>query len=194
MRDNLAQELTEKLVSVNRVVKVVKGGRNFGFAAIVVVGDGKGMVGFGTGKAKEVIEARSKATKAARKSLVRIPLREGRTVHHDIQGNFGAGKVVIRTAPPGTGVIAGGAMRAVFEAVGIKDVVAKSLSTSNPYNLVKATFDGLQRTNSPKSLANMRGKKVSDIVNKRNSSGKDPVKAEDSKDGADKEKKEDKKQ
>ncbi len=146
-------EFIEKLVCVNRVTKVVKGGRNFGFAAMVVVGDKKGLVGFGTGKAKEVTEARNKATKMAKKNLVRIPLREGRTVHHDSAGKFGAGKVVVRNAPPGTGIIAGGAMRAVFEAVGIQDIVAKSLATSNPYNLVKATFDALQRIDSPKMLA-----------------------------------------
>jgi small subunit ribosomal protein S5 len=162
-------EFIEKLVCVNRVTKVVKGGRNFGFAAMVVVGDKKGLVGFGTGKAKEVTEARNKATKMAKKNLVRIPLREGRTVHHDSAGKFGAGKVVVRNAPPGTGIIAGGAMRAVFEAVGIQDIVAKSLATSNPYNLVKATFDALQRIDSPKMLAAKRGKKVSEIISKRNS-------------------------
>ncbi len=162
-------EFIEKLVCVNRVTKVVNGGRNFGFAAMVVVGDKKGLVGFGTGKAKEVTEARNKATKMAKKNLVRIPLREGRTVHHDSAGKFGAGKVVVRNAPPGTGIIAGGAMRAVFEAVGIQDIVAKSLATSNPYNLVKATFDALQRIDSPKMLAAKRGKKVSEIISKRNS-------------------------
>jgi small subunit ribosomal protein S5 len=162
-------EFIEKLVCVNRVTKVVKGGRNFGFAAMVVVGDKKGLVGFGTGKAKEVTEARNKATKMAKKNLVRIPLREGRTVHHDSAGKYGAGKVVVRNAPPGTGIIAGGAMRAVFEAVGIQDIVAKSLATSNPYNLVKATFDALQRIDSPKMLAAKRGKKVSEIISKRNS-------------------------
>ena len=166
-------ELIEKLVYVNRVTKVVKGGRNFGFAAMVIVGDKNGMVGYGTGKAKEVISARAKATKAANKSLVRIPLREGRTIHHDIAGKFGAGKVFLRNAPAGTGIIAGGAMRAVFEAVGIQDIVAKSISSSNPYNLVKATFDALLKTNSPKRLAAKRGKKIGDIVSKRNSSKKD---------------------
>ena len=163
-------ELVEKLVCVNRVTKVVKGGRNFGFAVMVIVGDKKGLVGYGTGKAKEVTEARAKATKAAKKNIVRIPLREGRTVHHDTNGKFGAGKVIVRNAPSGTGIIAGGAMRAVFEAVGIQDVVAKSLSTSNSYNLIKATFDALLKTNSPKKLAAKRGKKISDIINKRNNS------------------------
>ena len=162
-------EFIEKLVCVNRVTKVVKGGRNFGFAAMVVVGDKKGLVGFGTGKAKEVTEARNKATKMAKKNLSRIPLREGRTVHHDASGKYGAAKVVVRNAPPGTGIIAGGAMRAVFEAVGIHDVVAKSLSTSNPYNLVKATFNALENIDSPKTLAAKRGKKVSEIISKRNS-------------------------
>jgi small subunit ribosomal protein S5 len=171
-------EFIEKLVCVNRVTKVVKGGRNFGFAAMVVVGDKKGLVGFGTGKAKEVTAARNKATKMAKKNLVRIPLREGRTVHHDIIGKYGAGKVVVRNAPPGTGIIAGGAMRAVFEAVGIQDIVAKSLSTSNPYNLVKATFDALQKIDSPKMLAAKRGVKVSDIISKRNAHAQKEVAAE----------------
>ena len=179
MKDNSALDLTEKLVCVNRVTKVVKGGRNFGFAAMVVVGDKKGLVGFGTGKAKEVTEARNKATKAAKKNLVRIPLREGRTVHHDSNGKFGAGKVVVRKAPSGTGIIAGGAMRAVFEAVGIQDVVAKSLSTSNPYNLVKATFDALEKTNSPKRLAAKRGKKVSEIISRRSDKGAGEPKEEE---------------
>lgn len=164
-------ELVEKLVCVNRVTKVVKGGRNFGFAVMVVVGDKKGLVGYGTGKAKEVTAARAKATKAAKKNLIRIPLREGRTVHHDTYGKFGAGKVVIRNAPSGTGIIAGGAMRAVFEAVGIQDIVAKSLSTSNPYNLVKATFEALLQTNSPKRVASKRNKKIGDIINQRNKLG-----------------------
>ncbi len=168
MIDSSNLDLVEKLVCVNRVTKVVKGGRNFGFAAMVVVGDKKGLVGFGTGKAKEVTAARAKATKIARKNLVRVPLREGRTIHHDSYGKFGAAKVVVRNAPSGTGIIAGGAMRAVFEAVGIQDVVSKSLATSNPYNLVKATFDALERTDSPKRLASKRGKKVGDIINRRN--------------------------
>lgn len=163
-------DLVEKLVCVNRVTKVVKGGRNFGFAVMVVVGDRKGLVGYGTGKAKEVTEARAKATKAAKKNIIRIPLREGRTVHHDTYGKFGAGKVIVRNAPSGTGIIAGGAMRSVFEALGVQDVVAKSLSTSNPYNLIKATFDALLKTNSPKRLAAKRGKKISDIINQRGKS------------------------
>jgi small subunit ribosomal protein S5 len=163
-------ELVEKLVCVNRVTKVVKGGRNFGFAALVIVGDKKGVVGFGTGKAKEVTEARAKATKAAKNSLQRIPLREGRTIHHDVNGSFGAGKVLLRMAPPGTGIIAGGAMRAIFEALGIQDIVAKSLATSNPYNLVRATFDAMENLDSPKKVASRRGKKISEIVGKRNKS------------------------
>ena len=162
------QELVEKLVCVNRVTKVVKGGRNFGFAALVVVGDKKGLVGYGTGKAKEVTEARAKATKAARKSLVRIPLREGRTIHHDIEGKSGAGKVLLRVAPPGTGIIAGGAMRAVFEALGVQDIVAKSKASSNPYNLVRATFEAMANLDSPKRVATRRDKKISEIVGKRN--------------------------
>lgn len=157
-------ELIEKLVSINRVAKVVKGGKRFGFAALVVVGDGKGKVGYGSGKAREVPEAISKATAAARRNLVKIALREGRTVHHDVRGVFGAGEVVLRTAPSGTGIIAGGPMRAVFEAVGMHDVVAKSVGTSNPHNMVKATFAALQNSASPRSIAARRGKKVSEIL------------------------------
>ncbi len=170
MKESASPEFFEKVVNVNRVTKVVKGGRNFGFAALVVVGDKKGMVGFGTGKAKEVTEARAKATKAAKKALIRIPLREARTLHHDVYGNYGAAKVVIRSAPSGTGIIAGGVMRAVFEALGIHDVVSKSISASNPYNIVKATFDALQNMESPKSIAAKRGKKIGDVVGKRNNS------------------------
>jgi small subunit ribosomal protein S5 len=157
-------ELIEKLVFINRVAKVVKGGRRFGFAALVVVGDGKGRVGQGHGKAKEVPEAIRKATEAAKKSMVRIPLKEGRTLHHDVEGRFGAGKVVFRTAPPGTGIIAGGPSRAVMEALGVADVVAKSNGTSNPYNLVRATIDALQRTQSPRQVAQRRGIKVADVL------------------------------
>ncbi len=160
-------ELVEKLVAVNRVAKVVKGGRRFGFAALMVVGDGKGRVGFGSGKAKEVPEAVQKATEAAKKSMIRVRLRDARTLHHDIKGHFGAGRVVMRSAPAGTGIIAGGAMRAVLEALGIHDVVAKSVGSSNPYNIIRATMDGLQRTESPQSIASRRGKKVSEIVANR---------------------------
>ena len=170
MIDTSNIDFVEKLVCVNRVTKVVKGGRNFGFAAMVVVGDKKGLVGYGTGKAKEVTEARNKATKMAKKNLVRISLREGRTIHHDSTGKFSAAKVIVRYAPSGTGIIAGGAMRSVFEAVGIHDVVAKSLATSNPYNLVKATFNALESINSPKTISLKRGKKIGEIIGRRNNS------------------------
>jgi len=154
-------------VHINRVAKVVKGGRRFGFAALVVVGDQKGRVGFGHGKAREVPEAIRKATEAAKRSLVKVPLREGRTLHHDVRGQHGAGKVILRAAPPGTGIIAGGPMRAVFETLGIQDVVAKSLGSSNPYNMVRATFDALRHEDSPRGVAARRGKKVSEIVSRR---------------------------
>ena len=160
-------DLVDKLVSINRVAKVVKGGRRFGFAALVVVGDGKGRVGYGSGKAREVPEAIRKATEQAKRSMIRVALREGRTLHHDINGRFGAGRVVLRAAPTGTGIIAGGPMRAVFETLGVHDVVAKSIGTANPYNMVKATFDALSRLNSPRSVAARRGKKVSDIIGRR---------------------------
>ena len=160
-------ELIEKLVAINRVAKVVKGGRRFGFAALIVIGDGKGRVGYGTGKAKEVPDAMRKATEAAKKSMIRVPLREGRTLHHDLHGTYGAGEVIIRTAPVGTGIIAGGPMRAVFEALGVQDVVAKSLRTSNPHNMIKATFDGLREMRSPRAIAAKRGKKVGEIVARR---------------------------
>ena len=161
------EELVEKLVHVNRVAKTVKGGRTMSFAAVVVVGDQKGRVGFGSGKTSEVPEAVVKATNEAKKNMVRIPLREGRTLHHDVAGRFGAGKVVLRTAPAGTGVIAGGPMRAVFEVLGVQDVVAKSLGSNNPYNLIKATMAALQATCSPRMVAAKRGKKVGDIVSRR---------------------------
>jgi small subunit ribosomal protein S5 len=157
-------EFIDKLVHINRVAKVVKGGKRFGFAALVVVGDQKGRVGFGHGKAREVPEAVRKATEAAKRGLIRVPLREGRTLHHDIDGRWGAGKVTLRAAPPGTGIIAGGPMRAVFESVGMADVVAKSKGSSNPYNMVRATFDALKNQTSPRSVANRRGKKVSDVL------------------------------
>ena len=165
--DRQDSELIDRLVNVNRVAKVVKGGRRFGFSALVVVGDGKGRVGYGSGKAREVPEAVRKATEQAKRSMVRVPLREGRTLHHDIQGHFGAGHVLLRAAPPGTGVIAGGPMRAVLEALGIGDVVAKSLGSSNPHNMVKATMVALQLVNSPRSVAAKRGKKVSEIMGRR---------------------------
>jgi len=160
-------ELVDKLVSINRVAKVVKGGRRFGFAALVVVGDGRGRVGYGAGKAREVPEAIRKATEQAKRGLVRIPLREGRTLHHDVLGRYGAGRVVLRPAPPGTGIIAGGPMRAVFESLGVQDVVAKSVGTSNPHNMIKATFQALSSIQSPKDVAAKRGKKVGDIVGRR---------------------------
>ena len=148
-----ADELIDKLVGINRVAKVVKGGRRFGFAALVVVGDGRGRVGFGSGKAREVPEAIRKGTESAKRKLVRVPLREGRTLHHDAEGRFGAGKVIIRAAPAGTGIIAGGPMRAVFESLGVQDVVAKSNGSQNPYNMIKATFDALQNLASPRAIA-----------------------------------------
>ena len=160
-------ELIDKLVGINRVAKVVKGGRRFSFAALMVVGDGKGRVGFGHGKAREVPEAIRKATEAAKRKMIRVPLREGRTLHHDVKGHFGAGKVMLRAAPAGTGIIAGGPMRAVFETMGVQDVVAKSQGSANPYNMVKATFEALENCASPRSIAAKRGKKVGDIVARR---------------------------
>ncbi len=163
-------ELIDKLVHINRVAKVVKGGRRFSFAALVVAGDGSGRVGFGTGKAREVPEAIRKATDQAKREMVHVPLRDGRTLHHDVEGNFGAGKVVLRSAPAGTGIIAGGPMRTVFEAMGVKDVVTKSIGTANPHNMIKATFNALSSSSSPRSVAARRGKKVSDIVARRGTS------------------------
>jgi small subunit ribosomal protein S5 len=160
-------DLIDKLVTINRVAKVVKGGRRFAFAALVVVGDQKGRVGYGAGKAREVPEAIRKATERAKRTMIRVPMKEGRTLHHDVQGEYGAGHVVLRAAEAGTGIIAGGPMRAVFEALGIGDVVAKSLGSRNPHNMVKATFAGLSRCASPRSVASRRGKKVSDILGKR---------------------------
>jgi small subunit ribosomal protein S5 len=161
------EELIEKLVHINRVSKTVKGGKRFGFAALVVVGDGKGRAGFGHGKAREVPEAISKATAAAKKAMVRVPLREGRTLHHDGLGHFGAGRVYVRSAPAGTGIIAGGPMRAVFESLGVADVVTKSIGTSNPYNMIRATFEALGEQTSPKSVAQRRGKKIADLMARR---------------------------
>ena len=160
-------EFVEKLVHINRVAKVVKGGRRFGFAALVVVGDQKGRVGFGKGKAREVPEAIRKGTEAAKKNMIRVPLREGRTLHHDVHGRHGAGKVMLRAAEPGTGIIAGGPMRAVFEGLGVQDVVTKSIGSSNPYNMVRATFDALTKQRSPRQIAAKRGKKVSEIIHRR---------------------------
>ena len=162
-------ELLEKLVGINRVAKVVKGGRRFGFAALVVVGDGRGRAGFGTGKAREVPEAIRKATESAKRNMVRIPLRDGRTLHHDIKGAYGAGRVLLRAAQAGTGIIAGGPMRAVFEVLGVQDVVAKSIGSSNPHNMIKATFAALTHIQAPRSVAQKRGKRVGDIVGKRSS-------------------------
>ncbi|MBA4772803.1 MAG: 30S ribosomal protein S5 [Sphingomonas sp.] len=158
------EELIEKLVHINRVSKTVKGGKRFGFAALVVVGDGKGRVGFGHGKAREVPEAISKATASAKKAMVRVPLKEGRTLHHDGNGHFGAGRVTLRSAPQGTGIIAGGPMRAVFESLGVADVVTKSVGTSNPYNMIRATFEALGTQTSPKAVAQRRGKKIADLL------------------------------
>ena len=161
------EELVEKLVHINRVSKTVKGGKRFGFAALVVVGDGKGRAGFGHGKAREVPEAISKATAAAKKAMVRVPMREGRTLHHDGMGHFGAGRVYVRSAPAGTGIIAGGPMRAVFESLGVADVVTKSVGTSNPYNMIRATFEALRDQSSPKAVAQRRGKKIADLMARR---------------------------
>lgn len=167
-------ELVDKLVHINRVAKTVKGGRNFQFAALAVVGDQKGRVGFGQGKAREVPEAIRKATEEAKKTMVRIPLREGRTLHHDVDGRWGAGKVTLRAAPPGTGIIAGGPMRAVLESLGVQDVVAKSVGSSNPYNMIRATFQALKDQESPRTVAAKRGLKVADIVNRRNDGASAP--------------------
>src|SRR5258705_3208690 len=164
-------EFIDKLVHINRVAKVVKGGRRFGFAALVIVGDEKGRAGFGHGKAREVPEAIRKATEAAKRSLIRVPLREGRTLHHDVHGRHGAGRVFLRAAPPGTGIIAGGPMRAVFETLGMQDVVAKSLGSSNPFNLVRATFDALTNQDSPRSVAARRNIKVSALQSRRREGG-----------------------
>ncbi len=169
MFDNDKNELTEHLVTINRVAKVVKGGRRFGFAAIMIVGDNKGRVGIGTGKAKEVPEAVRKATENAKSKMIRVHLKENRTIYHDTIGRFGAGKVILRTAAPGTGIIAGGPMRALFESLGIKDVVAKSTGTSNPHNMLKATINAFKMSESPKTVASKRSKKINEINNNRRS-------------------------
>ena len=165
--DRAESDIVEKLVHINRVAATVKGGRRFSFAALMVVGDQKGRVGFGHGKAREVPEAIRKATEEAKKSMIRVPLRESRTLHHDGNGRWGAGKVMVRSAPPGTGVIAGGPMRAVLETLGVQDVVGKSSGSSNPYNMVRATFEALKVQSSPRQIANKRGKKVADIIGRR---------------------------
>ena len=168
-REDRDSEFMDRLVHINRVAKVVKGGRRFGFAALVVVGDQKGRVGYGHGKAREVPEAIRKATETAKGALIRVPLREGRTLHHDVKGRHGAGRVLLRAAPAGTGVIAGGPMRAIFEALGMHDVVAKSQGSSNPYNMVRATFDALKQEDSPRSIAARRNLKVSVLQARRQS-------------------------
>ena len=174
-RKEADSEFVDRLVHINRVAKVVKGGRRFSFAALMVVGDKKGRVGFGHGKAREVPEAIRKATDAAKRAMIRVSLREGRTLHHDGNGRHGAGKVMLRAAPPGTGVIAGGPMRAVLETLGVQDVVAKSQGSSNPYNMVRATFDALKHQSSPRQIANKRGKKVGDILGQRKDGASDPT-------------------
>lgn len=163
------QELFEKLVAVNRVAKVVRGGRRFAFAAVIVVGDGKGRVGFATGKAREVPEAVTKATSKAKRNMTRVNLREGRTLHHDTVGRYGSGRVILRSAPAGTGIIAGGPMRAIFEALGVQDIVAKSVGSTNPHNMIRATMDALDNVRAPKVVAMKRGKRVGEIVGRRDS-------------------------
>jgi small subunit ribosomal protein S5 len=165
-REDQNPEFSDRLVAINRVSKTVKGGKRFGFTALVVVGDQKGRVGFGKGKAKEVPEAIRKATEQAKRQMIRVPLKDGRTLHHDVEGRHGAGKVVMRTAPVGTGIIAGGPMRAVFEMLGVQDVVSKSIGSQNPYNMIRATLNGLTKEGSPRSIAQRRGKKVADILRK----------------------------
>src|ERR1700744_5745260 len=170
-REERANEFVDKLVHINRVAKVVKGGRRFGFAALVVVGAQLGRVGYGHGKAREVPEAIRTATDEAKKSLIRVPLKDGRTLHHEVRGHHGAGKVIVRPAPAGTGVIAGGPLRAVFEALGVGDVVSKSLGTSNPYNMVRAVFDALKNQQSPRMVAQRRGRSVAEIISRREGKG-----------------------
>jgi small subunit ribosomal protein S5 len=177
-RDDRDSEFTDRLVHINRVAKVVKGGRRFGFAALVVVGDTKGRVGYGHGKAREVPEAIRKATESAKRSLIRVPLREGRTLHHDVNGRHGAGRVLLRAAPAGTGIIAGGPMRAVFETLGMHDVVAKSQGSSNPYNMIRATFDALMKEDSPRAVAARRNLKVSTLQARRQGGETEPAAAE----------------
>ena len=176
-RGERESEFVDKLVHINRVAKVVKGGRRFAFAALVVVGDAKGRVGYGSGKAREVPEAIRKAKEAAKRAMIRVPLKDGRTLHHETGGHHGAGRVVVRPAEQGTGIIAGGPMRAVFESLGVGDVVAKSLGTSNPYNMVRATFNALKQQQSPRLIAQRRGKSVSEIIQRREGQGKDKAEA-----------------
>ena len=163
----IESDIKEKLVAINRITKVVKGGRRFGFAALVVVGNQKGSIGIGQGKSKQVPDAIKKATEVAKRSLIKIPLKDGRTLHHDIYSKSGSGKILMRSAPTGTGIIAGGAMRAACEALGIQDVVAKSLGSANPHNVLKALMDGLRNQSSPKYLSAIRGKKISEIIKQR---------------------------
>ncbi len=170
MFENNNKELSEHLVTINRVAKVVKGGRRFGFAAIMIVGNNNGKVGYGTGKAKEVPEAVRKATEDAKTKMIRVHLKDNRTLHHDIVGRFGAGKVILRAADPGTGIIAGGPLRALFESLGIKDIVAKSTGSSNPHNMIKATLDAFKKSESPKSAASKRSKKISEVISSNISS------------------------
>lgn len=160
--------LVEKLIIVNKVTKVITGGKKLSFAALVVVGDKKGRIGFGTGKAREITDARNKAAEIAKRSMIKVPLKEGRTIHHDVEGNFGAGHVILRYAVPGTGIIAGGPMRAIFECLGIQDIVSKSLGSNNTYNMIYATLNALKNLNSPKMIADRRSKHVSEIIKKRN--------------------------
>src|SRR5471032_1471059 len=174
-RNEEPSEFVEKLVAINRVAATVKGGRRFSFAALMVVGDQKGRVGYGHGKAREVPEAIRKATEEAKKSMIRVPLRESRTLHHDGAGRWGAGKVMVRAAPPGTGVIAGGPMRAILETLGVQDVVGKSVGSSNPYNMVRATFEALKAQSSPRQVAAKRGKKVSDVIGRRADGAQTPA-------------------
>ena len=166
-REERESEFIDRLVHINRVAKVVKGGRRFGFSALVVIGDQRGRVGFGHGKAREVPEAIRKATESAKRNMIRVPLRDGRTLHHDIKGFYGAGKVLLRAAQAGTGIIAGGPMRAVFEVLGIQDIVAKSIGSSNPHNMIKATFSALGHIQAPRAVAQKRGKRVADVLGKR---------------------------
>lgn len=172
-REEATPEFADRLVAINRVSKTVKGGKRFGFAALVVVGDQKGRVGFGKGKAKEVPEAIRKATEQAKRQMIRVALKDGRTLHHDVEGRHGAGRIVMRTAVAGTGIIAGGPMRAVFEMLGVQDVVSKSIGSSNPYNMIRATMDGLAKEQSPRNVAQRRGKKVADILRKEDGKAAD---------------------
>ena len=160
--------IIEKLICVNKVSKTTTGGKRLAFAALVVVGDGKGRVGFGAGKAREITDARNKAVESAKKSMIRVPLKEGRTIHHECEGKYGSGKVILRPAPAGTGIISGGPMRSVFECLGLQDIVSKSIGTNNPYNMVLATFEALKNMNSPKNVADRRSKHVSEIIKRRN--------------------------